>query len=263
MSDDPTRSSGYDGDESGPTLASSGAADATPSPTGAETTADAIAHGLDPEHATAAGDAVTAADAEAELDAAVDAAPDDGVSIERIADYLDEGRQPYDPLIEDDPSALAQLNALQRLRGISAQLLTDEVAATPAPAPSWIADVMSRVRLESRSGREIPLTSTHERTTLHITEGAVRGLIREAGDSIDGALVISCAIVGDVAQPDAIVTVDVAISALYGVAVQPLADEVRDAVARHLLQQTELVVESVDVTVRDVHQLDDEADGGL
>lgn len=93
--------------------------------------------------------------------------------------------------------------------------------------------------------------------------GAVRGLIREAGDSVDGALVISCAIVGDVAQPDARVTVEVAISALYGVAVQPLANDVRDAVARHLLQQTELVVESVDVTVRDVHQLDDEADGGL
>lgn len=263
MSDDPTRSPGKAGDEGGPTRASSEAADTTPSPAGAEAIADAIVHGLDPEQAVAAGDAVTAADAEAELDAAVDAAPDDGVSIERIADYLDAGRRPYDPEIEDDASALAQLHALQRLRGISAQLLTDEVAATPAPTPSWIADVMSRVRLESRSGREIPLTSIHERTTLHITEGAVRGLIREAGDSVDGALVISCAIVGDVAQPDARVTIEVAISALYGVAVQPLADDVREAVARHLLQQTELVVESVDVTVRDVHQLDDEADGGL
>jgi uncharacterized alkaline shock family protein YloU len=35
------------------------------------------------------------------------------------------------------------------------------------------------------------------------------------------------------------------------------------AVVRHLEQQTELVVASVDVTVRDVHQLDDEHDGGL
>jgi hypothetical protein len=263
MSDDPTRSSWDAGDEGGPTRASSPTGGTTPSADGAETTADALALGLDPEQAVAAGDAITTADAEADLDAAVDAAPDDGVSLERIADYLDEGRQPYDPLIEDDPSALAQLIALQRLRGVSAQLLSDEVAATPAPAPSWIADVMSRVRLESRSGREIPLTSAHERTTLHITEGAVRGLIREAGDSVDGALVISCAIVGDVAQPDAIVTVDVAISALYGVAVQPLADAVRVAVVRHLEQQTELVVASVDVTVRDVHQLDDEHDGGL
>lgn len=263
MSDDPTRASSGAPDE--PTRASSETTGAPGAPglpdAGAELAAAAVAEGLPPAEAVAAGDAVTEADAAAELDAAVEAAPDDGVSIERISDYLDDGREPYDPLIEDDPSALAQLVALKRLRSITGRLLADEVAtASTAPAPSWIADVMSRVRLESRSGREIPLTSTDLRTTLHITEGAVRGLIREAGDAVDGAVVISCAIIGDVSQPDAAVRVEVSISALYGVEVPALADEVRGAVARHLLQQTELVVESVDVTVRDVHLIDTDPD---
>ena len=40
-----------------------------------------------------------------------------------------------------------------------------------------------------------------------------------------------------------------------------VADAVREAVAAHLAAQTELVVEAVDVTVRDVHLLD--TDGGL
>ena len=154
---------------------------------------------------------------------------DDGpISMERLSDYLDAGREPYDPEIEADPS--------------------------------WIAGVMSRVRLESRAGREIPLASSDPRSTLHITEGAVRALIREAGDSVPGAVVISCGIVGDVAEPGAVVRVEVAISALFGTAVQELADEVRRAVLDDLGRQTELVVEALDVTVRDVHQLD--TDGG-
>jgi len=186
---------------------------------------------------------------------------DDGpISMERLSDYLDAGREPYDPEIEADPSALAQLAALTRLRAMTASIVAADAAAEPAPDPSWIAGVMSRVRLESRAGREIPLASSDPRSTLHITEGAVRALIREAGDSVPGAVVISCGIVGDVAEPGAVVRVEVAISALFGTAVQELADEVRRAVLDDLGRQTELVVEALDVTVRDVHQLD--TDGG-
>jgi len=187
---------------------------------------------------------------------------DDGpISMERLSDYLDAGREPYDPEIESDPSALAQLAALARLRSMTAGLVAEDAAAEPAPDPSWIAGVMSRVRLESRTGREIPLSSPDPRSTLHVTEGAVRSLIREAGDSVPGAVVISCGIVGDVDRPDAVVGVEVAISALFGTTVPDVADAVREAVAAHLAAQTELVVEAVDVTVRDVHLLD--TDGGL
>ena len=180
--------------------------------------------------------------------------PDGGsVSTERLADYLDSGREPYDPLIEDDPECLAQLVALERLRALSSELVESDVETAPAPDPSWIANVMDRVRLESRTGRDIPLASPDPRSTVHITEGAVRSLVREAGDSVPGAVVVSCGLAGDVGIADAPIRVDVAISVVYGADLRSVADLVREAVARALTRQTEIVVEALDVTVRDVH----------
>lgn len=177
----------------------------------------------------------------------------DTVSTERLADYLDSGREPYDPLIEDDPACLAQLVALERLRALSSELVESDVETAPAPDPSWIAGVMDRVRLESRTGRDIPLASPDARSTVHITEGAVRSLVREAGDSVPGAVVVSCGLAGDVGIADAPIRVDVAVSVVYGADLRQVADLVREAVARALTRQTEIVVEALDVTVRDVH----------
>ena len=97
---------------------------------------------------------------------------DDGpISMERLSDYLDAGREPYDPEIESDPSALAQLAALapgglqaaletscgQRLGGVALQeggvlsgsshrgaMLVLSAVATPCaagtrPPRAWIA----------------------------------------------------------------------------------------------------------------------------
>jgi hypothetical protein len=180
---------------------------------------------------------------------------DETVTLERLANYLDSGRIPYDPTIEDDPENASQLATLQRLRVLSGQLITDEAAAEPEPEPGWISGVMERVRQEARSGRDIPLDSA-EPTTLHMTEGAVRGLIREAGDSVSGAVVISCSLRGDVSSPAAPIRVEVVISALRGEYVPVMADEVREAVTLELLRQTELDVEAVDIVVGDVHLLD-------
>jgi hypothetical protein len=177
----------------------------------------------------------------------------DVVSAERLSDYLDSGREPYDPLIEDDPASRAQLVALERLRALSAELVDSDVAASPAPDTSWIAGVMDRVRTESRTGRDIPLASPDVRSTLHITEGAVRSLVREAGDSVPGVVVVSCGLAGDVGVVGAPVRVDVAVSVVYGADLRHVADLVRAAVAEALARQTELVVEALDVTVRDVH----------
>ncbi|GAA4678534.1 Asp23/Gls24 family envelope stress response protein [Frondihabitans cladoniiphilus] len=188
----------------------------------------------------------------------------DTVTLERLSDYLDRGRVPYDPAIEDDPSTASQLAALQRLRTLSGRLVYDDAAAQPEPDPSWFSGVMDRVRLESRAGRDIPLgvplgaESGAGVVSLHMTEGAVRGLVREAGDSISGAVVISCALDGDVTTPDAPVRVEVTISALRGEFVPAMADDVREAVGAALLLHTELAVTAVDIVIGDVHLLDEE-----
>lgn len=177
------------------------------------------------------------------------------VTLERLARYLDSGRFPYDPAIEDDPENASQLATLQRLRSLSARLVAEDAAAEPEPDPSWIGSVMERVAREARSGRDIPLDSTGG-ATLHMTEGAVRGLIRAAGDSVPGAVVISCAIQGDVEAADTPVRIEVTISALRGEYVPVMADEVREAVTQQLLRQTELEIEAVDIVVGDVHLLE-------
>lgn len=181
---------------------------------------------------------------------------DETVTLERLADYLDSGRSPYDPAIEDVPENAGQLAVLVRLRALSGQLVDDEAAEQSLADPTWFGGVMERVRRESRSGRDIPVVSPDPQSVLHLTEGAVRGLIREAGDSVAGAVVISCALDGPVTEPGAPVRVEVTISALRGVFVPAMADEVREAVAARLTAQTELTVSSVDIVVGDVHQLD-------
>ncbi|ROQ39996.1 hypothetical protein EDF46_1631 [Frondihabitans sp. PhB188] len=180
---------------------------------------------------------------------------DETVTLERLADYLDSGRIPYDPSIEEVPENAGQLAVLQRLRALSSRLVADEGTQESLADPSWFGGVMERVRREARSGRDIPLVSSDLQSTLHLTEGAVRGLIREAGDSVPGAVVISCGLDGPLAEPGAPIHVEVTISALRGIFVPAMADEVREAVATRLLAQTELVVDSVDVIVGDVHQL--------
>ena len=197
----------------------------------------------------------TAAQAQADARAAVDAVSDEpgSAGYERLSDYLDAGRTPYDPLLEEHPGNRAQLAALERLRAVTGDVLAAEAAAEPAPEPSWIAGIMDRVRLESRSGREIPLASPDPRSELRITEGAVRALVREAGDGVPGAIVLSCTLDGDVTLPGAPVTVEVAVSVRYGAAADAVADGVRAAVHAALVAQTELVVTALDVLVRDVH----------
>jgi len=206
--------------------------------------------GVDADAATA-----TAAQAQADARAAVDAVSDEpgSASYERLSDYLDAGRQPYDPLLEEHPGNRAQLAALERLRAVTGDVLAAEAAAEPAPEPSWIAGIMDRVRLEARSGREIPLASPDPRSELRITEGAVRALVREAGDGVPGAIVLSCTLGGDVTVPQALVTVEVAVSVRYGATADTVADGVRTAVHAALVAQTELVVTALDVLVRDVH----------
>lgn len=180
---------------------------------------------------------------------------DPTVTLERLADYLDSGRVPYDPTIEDDPENASQLATLQRLRSLSSRIVAEDAAEAPEPDPGWIGSVMERVRQEARSGRDIPLESVGT-VTLHMTEGAVRGLIREAGDSVPGAVVISCSLDGDVQAVGTPVRVEVTISALRGEYVPVMADEVREAVSLALLRQTELEVEAVDIVVGDVHLLE-------
>ena len=171
-----------------------------------------------------------------------------GYTIEQLSDYLDGGRSPRIPAIEENAECRAVLDSLEHASALSRELVERDAATAPAGDPPWWDDLLRTVALEVRAGRDIPLASRDPRVSLAITEGAIRGLVRSAGDSVPGVLVGSCRI--SVEPP---VDVAVTISVLFGAPVLASADLVRDRVAEALAAHTELDVGSIDVTVIDVH----------
>jgi uncharacterized alkaline shock family protein YloU len=176
----------------------------------------------------------------------------DGHSIDELADYLDAGMQPADPSIDDSPACQNALAAIIRLRNASLTAL-EAAAQHEAPADeSWIGGVLANISLEARAGRDVPLRAVSETERPVMTEGAIRSLVRRAGDAVPGIVVARCSIDGDVTVFAAPVRVTVEVAIIAGPAIHATAELVRTGVTAALAEQTDLVVEAVDVVVRDL-----------
>lgn len=172
-----------------------------------------------------------------------------GYTLEQLGEYLDAGRTPANPAIDNNAECQAVLASLERYGTLSRDLVArDEVDGGPL-GESWFGSLLSEIALEVKAGRDLPLSSVDPRTQLSITEGAVREFVRAAGDAVDGVLVGRCTL----SATDAGVAVTITISVQLGIPVRPAAEAVRQAVYSELLKHTELLIESVDVTVTDVH----------
>ncbi|MFK4482763.1 hypothetical protein [Curtobacterium sp. AB7] len=186
----------------------------------------------------------------------------DGHSIDELADYLDAGMQPPDPSIDGSPACQNALAAILRVRHASLGSL-EAAARDEAPADeSWIGGVLANISLESRSGRDVPLRALSESERPVMTEGAIRSLIRRTGDGVPGVLVARCSLDGDVTELAAPIRVVVEVAIMSGPSIVATADLVRTGVAQALAEQTDLVVDSIDVVVRDLlePQRDTDAD---
>jgi len=177
----------------------------------------------------------------------------DGHSIEELSDYLDAGRLPRDDSIESSPGCLIALASLERLRNAAWALLEAEADADPERDSAWIGRLMGTISREARAGRDIPISSGDASVALSVTEGSVRGLIRAAGDDVGGVLIASCSLDGDVTRPGEPITVNIAASVAWGLSLPMLAQELRASILAALARHTELVVEGVNVTIRDIH----------
>ena len=182
----------------------------------------------------------------------------DGHTIDELADYLDAGMQPPDASIDDSAACQNALAALVRLRRSSMGSL-DAAAEHEAPADeSWIGGVLANISLEARAGRDVPLRPVAPTERPVMTEGAIRSLVRTAGDVVPGVVIARCSLEGDVTELDAPVRVLVELAVRSGVPIHAVAEQVRSAVAGVLAEQTDLVVAAVDVRVRDL--LDEQPD---
>lgn len=186
----------------------------------------------------------------------------DGHTIDELADYLDAGMLPADPSIDESAACQNALAAIVRLRHSSLGSL-EAAAANEAPADeSWISGVLANISIEARSGRDVPLRPEAPTERPVMTEGAIRSLVRSVGDGVPDALIARCRLEGDVVELGAPVRVMVEIAVRAGAAIPAVASEVREAVAAVLATQTDLLVDSVDVVVRDLlpPTTDDEED---
>ncbi|MDR7384975.1 hypothetical protein [Promicromonospora iranensis] len=176
----------------------------------------------------------------------------DGHTIDELTDYLEAGRVPADPSIDGSPACRLALDALERLHGLTPDLIAADTAAEPEADDGWVRRVLGGIALDAHAGRRIPVPTSVPHADLGITEGAVRGLVRAAENAVPGLVVGRCRFDGDVTRPGAPVTVLVDVSVPYGRPIPPLVEQLRGEIAGRLALHTELNVTAVDITVRDV-----------
>jgi uncharacterized alkaline shock family protein YloU len=186
-----------------------------------------------------------------------------GYSLDDLSAYLDAGRTPFDPAIEHNAECRSVLTSLEQVGRWSRELLADEAQEAPS-SPSgagWMDAVLGAIAREVRSGRDIAYPGPDERTTLSITEGAVRSLIRAAGDEIPGVLIGRSRIDGPLDEAGEPVTVTVTISVRFGYPLPDASDAVRTALYDALARHTPLTVGAIDVVVDDVRDSGDDGPG--
>ncbi|WP_187978075.1 Asp23/Gls24 family envelope stress response protein [Mycetocola sp. JXN-3] len=176
----------------------------------------------------------------------------DGFTLEDLTDYLDEGRTPTNPAIEESAGCRLALDALERLRALTPELLAADVAAEPATDEGWVQGILAGIALDARAGRRIPLTEEVPGLDLGITEGAIRGLIRAAETAVPGVLVGRCFIDGDVEEFGVPVRIRLEIGVAFGTSIPASVELLRTEIAARLRTHTGLNVTGIDISVRDV-----------
>lgn len=178
----------------------------------------------------------------------------DGHTIDELTDYLDAGRTPLDPSIEQSAGCQLALDALAYLYQLTPALIVSDAAAESEPDEGWVQKILGGIVLDARAGRRIPLSAPAD-TDLGITEGAVRGLIRAAENTIPGVLIGRCRLDGEVTVPGSPIRIDVELSVPYGRSIVSITDQLRAEIATRLATHTELNVTGIDITVYDIQNI--------
>ena len=182
-----------------------------------------------------------------------DDALDCGTTIDQLSDYLDRDRTPRDPHIESCPDCLNALEALERVGRLSRDLIDADAAELPAPPESWFERIFTSIQEELRAGRSLPISHPDPRVQITVTEGAVRALLRDSGDAIDGVFISRTEIVGDAETLGAPVEINLTASVRFGTSIQHLTDELREVAYAALAKHTDLNVVAVNISVEDIH----------
>ncbi len=177
-----------------------------------------------------------------------------GHSVDQLTDYYDAGFTPADPSIDSSVGCQMALAAIGRLRALTNKVIEDGARALPPLDESWLAGILEQISVQVQPGRDIPLDLIGDEGRVVITEGAVRGIIRSAGDQIPGLLVGRVSLIGDVTRADEPIAVSVDATAIWGYHILDSAEQLKQAIDREVRTHTYLNVISIDVNVHDVHR---------
>lgn len=182
----------------------------------------------------------------------------DGHTVESLSDYLDRGREPRDPSIESSPAAQHALAALSRLRAVAPRVMAAKADDFAPENENWIKRILDQIGVQANAGRDIPIPYDVEGAELSISEGAVRALVREAGDRTDGLIVERCRLDGDVETLGAPIRIDVVVSTFEGLDQDAVTSQFREYVRETLETHTNLTISSITVRVHDTDLSEDE-----
>jgi hypothetical protein len=173
----------------------------------------------------------------------------DGHTVEELSDYLDHGRVPRNESIESSPGAQHALAALSRLRSFAPQVLQSEADVRDSRDDSWIRRILDQIGVQAHAGRDIPISHVNPTARLYISEGAVRSLVREQGDALEGIIVEKTSLEGEIEQGGAPITVLVEVSLFADFDRDTLLHEFRTNVLQTLHRNTQLTIDAVTVRV--------------
>ena len=176
-----------------------------------------------------------------------------GRTLEDVSAALDAGTGYSDPHMSRCPYCQNALALLAAPGGFTRALLEADAESLPEPPASWLAGIMDSITRELRSGRSLPIAHPDPQVEVRIDEGAVKALLRSVGDSVDGVVIGSVALTGDVEEPGAPVGIAFTISVAWPRTIPAATAALREAVERAVRQHTELNVTSIDITVVDMH----------
>lgn len=179
----------------------------------------------------------------------------DGVTLDELIEYLEDGKQPRNEVIENSPGCQIALSSLERVQRLTPTLVASE--EEQSSDDSWVSRIMSGIALDARAGKRIPLPDAPPGADFGITEGAMRGLIRSAEDAVPGVLISRCKINSDLENLHEPLEVTVDISVPFGARINPTADIIRQSVADYIQRHAHLPVRTIDITVSDVRKVSD------
>ncbi|MCB5283373.1 MAG: Asp23/Gls24 family envelope stress response protein [Arthrobacter sp.] len=175
-----------------------------------------------------------------------------GRTIEDLSDYLDKGTSDDVEHISTCPQCQAGLAGLRRLQAFTRDLLAEDLAEAARDDSPWLENILANLGLEIKAGRSIPVAPGLAGDVLFQTEGALTGLVRSVGDTVEGVMIGKCRFAGAVTTPRAPIIVNVDVSARYGYRLPELAATLRTELSAALATHSELNIAALNITITEL-----------